>query len=166
MNISQLYCWSLGSNTNSPGPTTTFACCSAGWKTKPATKGGIHECCPLPGRAVRNPRRALGQPLTCPGALGMLGFQQVPPGHGTLSLLEEHRREPANSSVQCRSTRGEGRAPPGRLASLHGALGVTQCMINYVISAWSVMWPVHGSFVIIAWSATWSVHDSHVISAW
>lgn len=55
----------------------------------------------------------------------MLGFQQVPPGHGTLSLLEEHRREPANSSVQCRSTRGEGRAPPGRLASLHGALGVT-----------------------------------------
>ena len=32
-------------------------------------------------------------------------------------------------------------------------------MINYVISAWSVMWPVHGSCVIIAWSATWAVHD-------
>ena len=41
-----------------------------------------------------------------------------------------------------------------------------QCMINYLISAWSVTWPVHGSYVIIAWSATWSVHDSHVISAW
>ena len=32
-----------------------------------------------------------------------------------------------------------------------------QCMINYLISAWSVTWPVHGSYVIIAWSATWSV---------
>ena len=41
-----------------------------------------------------------------------------------------------------------------------------QCMINYVISAWSVMWPVHGRCVIIAWSAMWAVHNSHVISAW
>ena len=41
-----------------------------------------------------------------------------------------------------------------------------QCMINYLNSAWSITWPVHGNYVIIAWSATWSVHDSHVISAW
>ena len=39
-------------------------------------------------------------------------------------------------------------------------------MISHVISAWSVTWPVHGSYVIIVWSATLAVPDSHVISAW
>ena len=55
----------------------------------------------------------------------MLGFQQEPPGHRTLLFLEEHRREPANSSVQCRSTWGAVFAHPGRLVCLDGVRGVT-----------------------------------------
>lgn len=43
------------------------------------------------------PGQGLGQLLTCPGTLGMLGFQQMPLGGAqTLPFLEEHCREPAD----------------------------------------------------------------------
>lgn len=80
---------------------------------------------PTAWQSYQEPQKGLGQPLTCPGALGMLGFQQVPPGHRTLLFLKEHRTEPANSSVQCRPTWGAVFADPARLVCLDGVRGVT-----------------------------------------